>query len=172
MLEDFSANVLNIRHNRVSTSNRLLKYNFSKISLPIQLLGVTSYKTLFWASGLCSRSFLEPKIIFLVTSVSVYAGETLGMQNENILDKDITASSFLPGFEAHRGRLHGSSCWMTNQTRDQYFTVRFEKEVNVTGLAVQGSPDMDCWVKTFRLDYFNSNWGRDSKQVHRSIPLF
>ena len=101
-----------------------------------------------------------------MTSVSGYAGETLGMQNENIPDNQIRASSFLPGFEAHRGRLHGSSCWMANQTRCQYFTVHFQKEVYVTGLAVQGSPDMDCWVKTFRLDtYSYSNWHKDNKQV-------
>ena len=55
---------------------------------------------------------------------------------------------------------------MTNQTRYQYFTIQFKKEVNVTGLAVQGSPDMDCWVETFRLDYYSySNWHKDNKQV-------
>ena len=87
--------------------------------------------------------------------------EALGMQNKQIPDSAITASSeWYNGAKASYGRLHflprsgivGS--WVAGRNdKAQFFQVHFGGWRKVTRVAVQGRQDQDQWVASFSLSY-------------------
>ena len=88
--------------------------------------------------------------------------EALGMQNKQILDSAITASSYWNSkSKAYYGRLHflpSSSQvgggWLSKwNDKDQFFQVHFGDWRKVTRVAIQGRQDADQWVKSFSLSY-------------------
>jgi len=91
---------------------------------------------------------------------------TVGYPQEAIscMDKQMTCSSFLVGYEAWKGRLDGPKCWRPQPfDSDSFLKIDFTKTVVVNGLMLQGwqdprktpegaaSPTM--LVTKFRLDY-------------------
>jgi len=67
----------------------------------------------------------------------------------------MTSSSNKNGKQASSARLNDpSSCWcaQTNNV-NQYLQIDFGKPLTITGLAVQGNPTADSWVKDFYFEY-------------------
>ena len=88
--------------------------------------------------------------------------EALGMQNKQILDSAITASSYWYGEnKAYYGRLHflpSSSQvgggWLSKwNDKDQFLQVHFGGWRKVTRIAIQGREDENQWVESFSLSY-------------------
>ncbi|XP_022792941.1 uncharacterized protein LOC111331968 [Stylophora pistillata] len=85
--------------------------------------------------------------------------EAIGIQDDNIIfDGQLTSSTAAIGHEAWRGKLHGSGSWkpVANDLNSSY-TVKFTSAVNITYIATQGSPDLDCWPTSFTLAYFTAD---------------
>ena len=67
----------------------------------------------------------------------------------------MTSSSNQTGKVASSARLNDpSSCWcaLTNNVK-QYLQIDFGKPLTITGLAVQGNPTAESWVKDFYFEY-------------------
>ncbi len=66
----------------------------------------------------------------------------------------LSASSSKSGYESMKGRLSGPSCWCSNtNASNEYIQIDFGAIVTITGIAVQGSPTTQSWVKDFYMDY-------------------
>ena len=86
--------------------------------------------------------------------------EALGMQNKQIPDSAITASSYWYS-NAYYGRLHFlrtssqvAGGWVSEwNNKDQFFQVHFGDWRKVTRVAIQGRQDTNQWVKSFSLSY-------------------
>ena len=86
--------------------------------------------------------------------------EALGMQNKQIPDSAITASSWYSQTKANNGRLHflrtsnRSGGWVANwNDNNSFFQVHFGSWRKVTRVAMQGRQDFDQWVESFSLSY-------------------
>ena len=85
--------------------------------------------------------------------------EALGMQNKQIPDSAITASS--ESYSASYGRLHFLyrsrhvvGGWVARwNDQNPFFLVHFGDWRKVTRVATQGRQDRDQWVKRFSLSY-------------------
>ena len=91
-------------------------------------------------------------------------GHRLGMENGNISDSRITASSTYNGCQTSYGRLHnkvtsysGYSAWCadTNDTQAPWFQVDLTTQMQVEGVIMQGSylDNHDEWVTAYQVDY-------------------
>ena len=89
--------------------------------------------------------------------------EALGMQNLQIPDSAITASSSsnAVSFAPYIGRLHFLSAgsgkygsWAAGANNEfQWLQVDFGSWTKVSAVATQGRQDADQWVKTYRLSF-------------------
>ena len=70
----------------------------------------------------------------------------------------MTSSSNKNGNIASSARLNSaSSCWCASTKEgNQYLQVDFGKELTLTGMAIQGNPTANSWVKDFYFDYGRS----------------
>ena len=75
------------------------------------------------------------------------------MENYNISDEDISASSFQDGYTPQDARLHIGSAWVSYWTEDQWIQVRFLRQVPITGVITQGEQGENTWVKTYKVKY-------------------
>ena len=67
----------------------------------------------------------------------------------------MTSSSSQNGKGAPLARLNDTSsswCALSND-QSQYLQIDFGKVLTITGIAVQGNPTADSWVKDFYFDY-------------------
>ncbi|XP_078678958.1 lactadherin-like [Branchiostoma floridae x Branchiostoma belcheri] len=82
----------------------------------------------------------------------------LGMENGDIEDNQISASSEKPGYEAYEGRLNGRRAWEANVSdSNQWLQVKFNNRIIITGIQTQG-----LWgghVKSYRLLYGDTEDG-------------
>lgn len=83
-----------------------------------------------------------------------------GLQNNEIPDSAISASTYYSNMEPGNGRLHFQAisrkygAWGSPKTDIyQWFQVDFGKFTKVTGLATQGRQDAGMWVKTYSLSF-------------------
>eukprot|EP00794_Sanderia_malayensis_P008095 gene8095-8963_t len=66
----------------------------------------------------------------------------------------LTASSFVTGNEAIKGRLSGALSWCANTNNaNEYIQIDFGKTITMTGIAVQGNPTASSWVNDFYVEY-------------------
>ena len=87
--------------------------------------------------------------------------EALGMQNKQIPDSAITASSEYDRTKASYGRLHFLhrswsvlGGWVARwNDQNPFFQVHFGNWRKVTRVATQGRQDQDQWVNRFSLSY-------------------
>jgi len=87
--------------------------------------------------------------------------EALGMQNKQIPDSAITASSYWNyRLKAKNGRLHflrtsdRRGGWAARRNdNNQFFQVHLGGWRKITRVAIQGRQDYDQWVKSFSLSY-------------------
>jgi len=86
--------------------------------------------------------------------------ESLGLENNEIPDSSITASSrYSDSYEASRGRLYQQGSWVAYIHRtEQWFQVDFFNWTKVTGVAIQGVAYWywKWWVTKFKLAYSNN----------------
>ena len=78
----------------------------------------------------------------------------LGMENKDIRDDQITASSFYT--RASEGRLNNNRCWVVKSLTNPWIQVNFLQQTIVTGLITQGRRDAEEWVKTLQIQYEES----------------
>ena len=82
----------------------------------------------------------------------------LGLESGYIGDGALTASSYKPGYEPWKARLHGTSYWRPEKDdKNQFFTVYLHYKINLTAIATQGAET--CWIRVYKLDAFHlSKW--------------
>ncbi|XP_068733139.1 EGF-like repeat and discoidin I-like domain-containing protein 3 [Montipora capricornis] len=90
----------------------------------------------------------------------------LGMESGAIPNNNISAFSEKPGYNAWKGRLHGSECWMAEENnRNQYITVSFTSEKTVNVIATHGAPNDECWVTSYRIQWWWSDGSSHSDET-------
>lgn len=101
----------------------------------------------------------------------------LGVEDGNVTNSQLSASSSIGGSTPDKARLNGNSCWMPSGTGTGHRQSLREKEnrfdagfvssaatsswiqVNlnqirkVTGIVIQGCPQSDSWVTKFKLQH-------------------
>ena len=99
----------------------------------------------------------------MVHSLSIACSEPLGLENKNITDAQITASTeYNAAHGASNGRLNfkagggktGAWSALTNNVH-QWLQVDLRAKTEVTGIKIQGRQDFNQWVKTFTISYSN-----------------
>lgn len=91
----------------------------------------------------------------------------LGLENNEIPDSFITASSEYDTSRASQGRLYNQEGWATwyIHSQQEWFQVEFKKWTKVTGVAIQGHPYWHRWVTEFKLSYSHDGvFFRDYKE--------
>ena len=83
---------------------------------------------------------------------------SLGLENNEIPDSSITASSEHTHYPASQGRLYQQGHWLAytwlayTYGAEQWFQVDFVNWTKVTGVAIQGNGN-NRWVRKFKLAY-------------------
>ena len=88
--------------------------------------------------------------------------EALGVQSLWIADAQFTASSLanLPS-DPSRARLHSDGAWVpAGNDVNPILQIQLQSVANVSGIALQGHPKVEQWVKTFTIRYSldGENW--------------
>lgn len=103
----------------------------------------------------------------------------LGMQNGNILDGQITASSQTVGFESFNARLYGSSCWKSAKNNSgEFLQINLGEKKYVKAVKMQGDPQGDNWTEQFYMAYSlgsvwkNVTWLYDGVKVCQTTLPF
>ena len=82
------------------------------------------------------------------------------MENYNISDSKITASSSKSGYTPQDARLHIiGTAWIPEWNEHQWIQVRFFRQLPITGVITQGEEEENAWVKTYKVRH--SNDGQD-----------
>ena len=88
------------------------------------------------------------------------------MESGAIPNNNISAFSEKPGYNAWKGRLHGSECWMTKENKlDRYISVSFSSQKTVNAIATQGAPNDECWVTSYRIQWWSDGSSHSDKEV-------
>ncbi|XP_066502466.1 lymphocyte antigen 75, partial [Hoplias malabaricus] len=76
----------------------------------------------------------------------------LGMEDGNITDSMLSASSNINGKEPTQARLNGDSCWMpSGSALNSWIQVNLTETKKITGVVIQGCPLTDHWVTKFKV---------------------
>ena len=79
------------------------------------------------------------------------------MEDYNISDSKITASSSQSGYTPQNARLHTGRAWVSYHNEYQWIQVRFLRQVPITGVITQGEQGENTWVKTYKVRYSLDN---------------
>ncbi|XP_074546917.1 uncharacterized protein LOC141805663 [Halichoeres trimaculatus] len=78
----------------------------------------------------------------------------LGVEDGNITDSQLAASSSIGGFSASQARLNGNSCWRpSGSVTSSWIQVNLGQTRKVTGIVIQGCPQSDYWVTKFKIQH-------------------
>lgn len=76
----------------------------------------------------------------------------LGVEDGNITDSQLTASSSDGHFTPNKARLNGDSCWVpSGSATSSWIQVNLGETRKVTGIIIQGCPQNDYWLTKFKL---------------------
>ncbi|XP_062410864.1 macrophage mannose receptor 1-like [Sardina pilchardus] len=75
----------------------------------------------------------------------------LGVEDGNVTDAMLSASSSMSGKGPAQARLNGASCWMPSTSSNSWIQVDLGASKKITGVVVQGCPTADFWVTTFKV---------------------
>ncbi|KAJ8338950.1 hypothetical protein SKAU_G00357360 [Synaphobranchus kaupii] len=75
----------------------------------------------------------------------------LGLEDGNVTDAQLSASSSRSGMGPQKARLNGDSCWMPLTPTNSWIQVDLGEAKKVTGITIQGCPGADHWVTTFKV---------------------
>ncbi|KAA8584470.1 hypothetical protein FQN60_008255 [Etheostoma spectabile] len=84
----------------------------------------------------------------------------LGVEDGNITDSQLSASSSTGLFTPNKARLNGNSCWMPSGSRmykpsstSSWIQVNLGQTRKVTGIVIQGCPQNDHWLTKFKIQH-------------------
>ncbi|XP_068430349.1 uncharacterized protein [Clinocottus analis] len=78
----------------------------------------------------------------------------LGLEEGNITDNQLSASSSIGAFTPNKARLNGNSCWMPSGTpTSSWIQVNLGQTRKVTGIVIQGCPQNDYWLTKFKIQH-------------------
>ncbi|XP_030005898.1 macrophage mannose receptor 1 [Sphaeramia orbicularis] len=78
----------------------------------------------------------------------------LGVEDLNITDSQLSASSSVGFFTPNEARLNGDSCWMpSGNPTSSWIQVNLGQKRKVTGIVIQGCPNNDHWVTKFKVQH-------------------
>ncbi|XP_058889912.1 macrophage mannose receptor 1-like [Acipenser ruthenus] len=75
----------------------------------------------------------------------------LGMEDGNITNGHLSASSSSSNHGPDHARLNGNSCWMPSSAANSWIQVNLGEVKKVTGVVLQGCPTDDHWVKSYKV---------------------
>ncbi|XP_063066766.1 macrophage mannose receptor 1, partial [Engraulis encrasicolus] len=75
----------------------------------------------------------------------------LGVEDGNVTDSMLSASSSTSGKGPTQARLNGASCWMPSTASNSWIQVDLGASKKVTGVVVQGCPTADHWITKFKI---------------------
>ncbi|KAM3599721.1 uncharacterized protein V6R79_010309 [Siganus canaliculatus] len=78
----------------------------------------------------------------------------LGVEDGNVTDSQLSASSSSGSFTPNKARLNGASCWMpSGSATSSWIQVNLGEQKKVTGIVLQGCPQSDNWVTKYKLQH-------------------
>ncbi|KAM8872531.1 uncharacterized protein ACB058_004460 isoform 1-T1 [Synchiropus picturatus] len=78
----------------------------------------------------------------------------LGVEDRNISDSQLSASSSSRQHPPSHARLNGNSCWISSgSATSSWIQVNLGQKRKVTGIVIQGCPQLDNWVTKFKLKH-------------------
>ncbi|XP_056147018.1 macrophage mannose receptor 1 [Lampris incognitus] len=78
----------------------------------------------------------------------------LGVEDGNITDSQLSASTSVGYFTPNKARLNGRSCWMPSSgSNSNWIQVDLGETRKVTGIVIQGCPHDDYWVTKFKVQH-------------------
>ncbi|TNN53351.1 Macrophage mannose receptor 1 [Liparis tanakae] len=80
----------------------------------------------------------------------------LGVEDGNLTDARLSASSSAGVFTPNKARLNGNSCWMPSGTQpvaSSWIQVDLGESRKVTGIVIQGCPQNDHWLTKFKIQH-------------------
>ena len=97
-------------------------------------------------------------VLFLsLESTRCRQSHALGMENGEIKDHQITASSFSDNFQPWQGRLNKDTYWASaGSPTDPWIQVTISHQTIVTGIISQGSGEDTQWVKYLHIEFGSS----------------
>ncbi|CAG5867752.1 unnamed protein product [Menidia menidia] len=78
----------------------------------------------------------------------------LGVEDGNVTDFQLSASSSIGLFTPNNARLNGNSCWMpSGSPTSSWIQANLGQTRKVTGVVIQGCPRNDHWVTKFKIQH-------------------
>ncbi|KAK2888177.1 uncharacterized protein [Channa argus] len=78
----------------------------------------------------------------------------LGVEDGNVTDSQLSASSHIGAFTPDKARLNGALCWMPSGTpSSSWIQADLGQKRKVTGIVIQGCPGNDHWLTKFKLQH-------------------
>lgn len=78
----------------------------------------------------------------------------LGVEDGNITNSQLSASSSVNPFTPDKARLNGDSCWMpSGAATSSWIQVNLGETRKVTGIVIQGCPQGDNWITKFKIQH-------------------
>ena len=113
------------------------------------------------------------KISIFFTPIDCKEAKALGMENGEIRDEQITASSeWSDEFRASNGRVKsnknagGYVAWSAGGGGSQWLQVDFQKYTIITGISTQGRRSLDEYVKSYTISFSD-----DGKNFYSYKPM-
>ncbi|XP_061732556.1 macrophage mannose receptor 1 isoform X2 [Nerophis ophidion] len=83
----------------------------------------------------------------------------LGVEDHNVTDSQISASSSMGSYTPNKARLNGNSCWRPlGNPAGSWIQVHLGQKRKVTGIVIQGCPNNDYWVTRFKMQHSMDGW--------------
>ena len=80
--------------------------------------------------------------------------EPLGVKSGNVTSDQFTASSFNGSFKAANAILHQRGAWVpATNDQHQWLQIDLLRQVFVSGVVLQGRPDIEAWITTYHVEY-------------------
>ncbi|XP_033951501.2 uncharacterized protein [Pseudochaenichthys georgianus] len=78
----------------------------------------------------------------------------LGVEDGNITDSQLSASSSIGFYTPNKARLNGNSCWMPSGTAtSSWIQANLGQTRKVTGVVIQGCPQNEHWITEFKIQH-------------------
>ncbi|XP_038845355.1 macrophage mannose receptor 1 [Salvelinus namaycush] len=77
----------------------------------------------------------------------------LGVEDGNVTDAMLSASSSQSSHGPNGARLNGGSCWMPSNPLNSWIQVNLGEAKKITGVVIQGCPTADHWVTKFKIQH-------------------
>ena len=80
--------------------------------------------------------------------------EPLGIESGNVTAYQVTASSSHARFEAADAILNQEGAWVpATNDHNQWLQIDFHRQILVSGVVIQGRPDVYKWVTRYKVEY-------------------